>query len=151
MIIFNGTWVPKVFQLISATLVVCFAIVVILIFSKPEEVTTIPFTDGTGQIIIDDPKAPAAVTDEREIEFISSLIADSVISFQMDTPTNIVIEGPPRIVTKTVTPSVTIDFGGDEVTYSGDLPVSEAAKIFFDALMGYVKEARECKDATRND
>ena len=27
-----------------------------------------------------------------------------------------------------------IDFGGDRVEYSGDLPVSEAAKIFFEAV-----------------
>jgi len=28
----------------------------------------------------------------------------------------------------------TVDFSGAEVTYSGDLPVSDAAKIFFDAV-----------------
>jgi len=27
-----------------------------------------------------------------------------------------------------------IDFGGDKIEYSGDLPVSEAAKIFFEAV-----------------
>jgi hypothetical protein len=27
-----------------------------------------------------------------------------------------------------------VDFGGDSVTYSGDLPVDEAAKIFFEAV-----------------
>ena len=30
-----------------------------------------------------------------------------------------------------------IDFSGDEVTYSGDLEVSEAAKIFFDYVFKY--------------
>jgi len=31
----------------------------------------------------------------------------------------------------------TIDFGGDAVTYSGELPVDESAKIFFDAVFSY--------------
>lgn len=30
--------------------------------------------------------------------------------------------------------TATISFDGDEVTYSGDLPVDESAKIFFDAV-----------------
>ncbi len=32
-----------------------------------------------------------------------------------------------------------IDFSGPEVQYSGDLPVNESAKIFFDAVGGYVR------------
>jgi len=31
----------------------------------------------------------------------------------------------------------TIDFGGDAVVYSGDLPVDESAKVFFDAVFSY--------------
>ena len=34
----------------------------------------------------------------------------------------------------------TIDFGGDAVVYSGDLPVDESAKIFFDAVFAHFKE-----------
>lgn len=34
-----------------------------------------------------------------------------------------------------------IDFSGQAVTYSGDLPVDEAAKIFFDAVM---RQMRSC-------
>ncbi len=30
-----------------------------------------------------------------------------------------------------------INFGGDAVTYSGDLPVDEAAKLFFEEVFGY--------------
>ena len=32
-----------------------------------------------------------------------------------------------------------IDFGGDAVVYSGDLPVDESAKIFFDAVFLHFK------------
>ena len=32
-----------------------------------------------------------------------------------------------------------IDFGGDAVMYSGDLPVDESAKIFFDAVFPHFK------------
>jgi hypothetical protein len=31
----------------------------------------------------------------------------------------------------------TIDFGGDEVIYSGDLPIAESAKIFFECVFGH--------------
>jgi len=31
-----------------------------------------------------------------------------------------------------------IDFNGDKVIYSGDLPVDESAKIFFDAVKGFM-------------
>jgi hypothetical protein len=34
-----------------------------------------------------------------------------------------------------------IDFGGKEVTYSGDLPVSEAAQIFFNAVGNHLRQA----------
>lgn len=32
-----------------------------------------------------------------------------------------------------------IDFSGDEVTFSGDLPIDEAAKLFFNAVLGQLK------------
>lgn len=35
-----------------------------------------------------------------------------------------------------------IDFSGDTVTFSGELSVDEAAKIFFQAVGGYLKEAK---------
>ncbi len=34
----------------------------------------------------------------------------------------------------------TIDFMGEAVTYSGELPVSEAAKIFFDCVFSHFKK-----------
>lgn len=30
-----------------------------------------------------------------------------------------------------------LDFGGDEMTYSGDLPVAESAKMFFDEIAAH--------------
>ncbi len=36
-----------------------------------------------------------------------------------------------------------LDFSGDEVTYSGDLPVSEAAKVFFDHVLLWSRKANE--------
>lgn len=38
--------------------------------------------------------------------------------------------------------SATIDFGGDKVTYSGDLPVDDAAKVFFDAVLRQDRQHR---------
>lgn len=35
--------------------------------------------------------------------------------------------------------TATIDFDGDAVRYSGDLPVDEGAKIFFDAVLRQMK------------
>lgn len=37
--------------------------------------------------------------------------------------------------------TATIDFGGAEITYSGDLPASEGAKVFFDAVHRYFRDA----------
>jgi hypothetical protein len=37
-----------------------------------------------------------------------------------------------------------IDFSGDKVTYSGDLPVDEGAKIFFDAVFKIYSEHCKC-------
>lgn len=34
-----------------------------------------------------------------------------------------------------------IDFGGDEVTYSGDLPPAESAKLFFEAVFAHWRES----------
>ena len=39
----------------------------------------------------------------------------------------------------------TIDFGGDEIVYSGDLPIDESARLFFDAVFGIYKEETEQK------
>ena len=33
----------------------------------------------------------------------------------------------------------TVDFGGDAVVYSGDLPIDESAKIFFDTVFSHWK------------
>jgi len=46
---------------------------------------------------------------------------------------------PPRMITLCSPDGkqATIDFGGDAVVYSGDLPVDESAKIFFDAVFSY--------------
>jgi hypothetical protein len=38
------------------------------------------------------------------------------------------------------TKSATIDFGGDQVKYSGDLPVDESARIFFETIMQRMKK-----------
>ena len=38
-----------------------------------------------------------------------------------------------------------IDFGGEEITYSGNLPVSEGAKLFFDAVFKHFFEARKSR------
>lgn len=35
--------------------------------------------------------------------------------------------------------SATIDYSGDTVKYSGDLPIDEAAKVFFDAVFKQFK------------
>ncbi len=34
-----------------------------------------------------------------------------------------------------------LDFSGDKLTYSGSLPMDESAKIFFECVFFYVKEA----------
>jgi len=41
-----------------------------------------------------------------------------------------------------------IDFGGDAVIYSGDLPIDESAKIFFEEMFGYFqpKTCRTCQE-----
>lgn len=44
-------------------------------------------------------------------------------------PSNIVITSPDGR-------AATIDFGGKEIIYSGDLPVAESARLFFDAFVG---------------
>jgi hypothetical protein len=49
-----------------------------------------------------------------------------------DPPLNITVYGPDGR-------EATIDFGGDAVVYSGDLPVDESAKIFFDAVFSHFK------------
>ncbi len=66
---------------------------------------------------------------------------DRIISFNFEQSRTFTLVGEPRMVS----PEAVINFSGDKVTYSGDLPVDEAAKIFFDVVMGYVKEARICK------
>jgi len=127
---FNDNWVTSVFQLLSAALVVCFIVVIILIFSKSkEEVTTIPVADDADYVIID-----------QGID-----IGDRIITFDFEQPRQFILEGKPRMVS----PQAVIDFSGDKVTYSGELPVDEAAKVFFDAVMGFVKEARECKNESK--
>lgn len=40
-----------------------------------------------------------------------------------------------------------IDFSGSEVAYSGDLPVSDAAKIFFNHVMRY--QTQVCQGAVK--
>jgi biopolymer transport protein ExbD len=51
-------------------------------------------------------------------------------------PSNIIIMNPEG-------KQAIIDFGGDKVTYSGDLPVDESAKIFFEYV--FKKYINECK------
>ncbi len=127
---FNDNCTTNVFQILTATLVVCFVVVIILIFSKSkEEVTTIPVAADTDYTIFDE----------------GIDISDRIITFDYEQPRQFILEGKPRMVS----PQAIIDFSGDKVTYSGDLPVDEAAKVFFDAVMGYVKEARECKNESK--
>lgn len=68
-------------------------------------------------------------------------IGDRVMTIDFAQPRTLVLEGEPRMVS----PQAVIDFSGDKVTYSGDLPIDESARIFFDFVMGFVIEARECK------
>lgn len=42
--------------------------------------------------------------------------------------------------------TATIDFSGDHVAYRGDLPVDEAAKVFFESVMAYT-QAKDCPKA----
>lgn len=42
--------------------------------------------------------------------------------------------------------TATIDFTGDHVVYGGDLPVDEAAKVFFESVMVY-SQAKDCPKA----
>ncbi len=84
---------------------------------------------------------PVAVTTNYVISDESIDISDRVITFDFEQPRQFILEGEPRMVS----PQAIIDFSGDKVTYSGDLPVDEAAKVFFDVVMGFVREARECK------
>ena len=37
-----------------------------------------------------------------------------------------------------------INFGGDEITYTGDLPVDEAAQLLFEATFKLYKKDRTC-------
>lgn len=50
--------------------------------------------------------------------------------FQMEPPKTITIHGPDGR-------EAVIDFSGDAIVYSGDLPVDESAKIFFDAVFSH--------------
>ena len=59
------------------------------------------------------------------------VMEDPMIFKMPDSPSNLVLMCDGR--------EAVIDFGGDEVTYSGDLPVDEAAKIFFDAVFSNFK------------
>jgi len=128
---FNDNWTASVFQLVSSVLVVCFVVVVILIFSKSKEEVT---------------PVSVAVSEDTLIHFDEGIdISDRVVTYDYEQPRQFVLQGEPRMVS----PEAIIDFSGDKVTYSGDLPVDEAAKIFFDAVMGYVKEAKECKDESK--
>ena len=36
-----------------------------------------------------------------------------------------------------------IDFSGDEVTYSGDIPVDESARLFFELVFGHFNNRKE--------
>ena len=128
MNIFNDNWLSTVIQLVCSVTVVCVLILVIVISFKPEEeVTTIPVADTTDVIIVDES------------------IGDVVATFDYEQPRQLILEGEPRMVL----PQAIIDFSGPKVTYSGDLEVDEAAKIFFDHVMGFVKEARECKNESK--
>lgn len=128
MKIFNDNWVTSVFQILTAVLVVCFVVVVILIFSHATP-------DQGAEVAIRD-----YVTFDEGVD-----IADRIVSFNLDQSRQFTLQGKPRMVT----PEAIIDFSGDKVTYSGDLPVDEAAKVFFDAVLGYVKEAEECKNESK--
>jgi len=84
----------------------------------------------------------ATVSEDTLIQFDEGVdIGDRVMTIDFAQPRTLVLEGEPRMVS----PQAVIDFSGDKVTYSGDLPIDESAKIFFDFVMGFVIEARECK------
>ncbi len=71
---------------------------------------------------------------EEEIYFEDSNITDDLAVWQ---PTSILTFQNPN------GKEAIIDFGGDEVTYEGDMPVAESARMFFDAVFGiYKKEKR---------
>lgn len=42
-----------------------------------------------------------------------------------------------------------VDFCGDKVVYSGDLPVADSARIFFDSVMADDKGRCEARDKSR--
>jgi len=87
-----------------------------------------------------------AVSEDTLIYFDEGIdISDRVVTYDYEQPRQFILQGKPRMVT----PQAIIDFSGDKVTYSGDLPVDEAAKVFFDAVMGYVQEAKECKNESQ--
>ena len=68
---------------------------------------------------------------------------DNVFVMKDPPPCAFTIPNPPSTVTLHSPDGreAVIDFGGDTVVYSGDLPVDESAKIFFDAVFPYFKEA----------
>ncbi len=107
-------------------IVVCLGLIAFLLSPWNSTVKeTIPVADATDFVIFDE----------------GIDINDRVITFDFEQPRQFILEGKPRMMT----PQAIIDFSGDKVTYSGELPVDEAAKVFFEAVMGFVKEARECK------
>jgi hypothetical protein len=72
------------------------------------------------------PENPYVIKDSEPT--LSFFKIEPVRTFQMDAP-----DGR----------KATVDFGEDAVTYSGDLPVDESAKIFFDAIL-YHMQFRPC-------
>ena len=62
----------------------------------------------------------------------------SLLTIDDSMPTLKINNSPSRnlILTHEDGRKATIDFSGDSVIYSGDLPVEESAKIFFEAFRG---------------
>ena len=68
------------------------------------------------------------------VEFID--ITTYVIDFPAPEWTTLTFTGPDGR-------SATIDFGGDEIIYTGDLPVAESTRLFFEAFRNLCPECPE--------
>ena len=71
---------------------------------------------------------PNSSTDDTRLVFNEPT---AMVSF-LDVPPEITVHAPSG-------KTATIAYGGDEVVYSGELPVAESAKVFFDCLRGYYR------------
>lgn len=72
---------------------------------------------------------------EEKLQFFTSPYTSNLIqTLSVNGPRTIMLhQGPPG------NKSAKIDFEGDAVHYYGDLPVDDAAKIFFDSVMRQMK------------